>query len=154
MQTHLMQVHLMLLHRIFPSGNLRDMDERFVDTWHYVLATHAYAMCRLERELGEQHGLGPSEFEVLDRIVHHDRSLRIQELCDEVHLSQSALSRVVARLEKAALVARSVCPDDRRGVSVCITEEGRARHAAALPTQRAVLAEIFDGAPAPASLST
>ncbi|WP_049560486.1 MarR family winged helix-turn-helix transcriptional regulator [Nonomuraea sp. SBT364] len=124
------------------------MDEaHVVGTWHYVLAKHAKAMCMLERELGDKHGLGPSEFEVLDQMVHHDRKLRIQELCDEVHLSQSALSRVVARLEKAALVSRGACDSDRRGVFVCITEEGRARHAAALPTQRAVLAEIFDDTP-------
>lgn len=126
------------------------MDEQYVvSTWHYVLAKHAKAMCALERELGDKHGLGPSEFEVLDRIVHHDRKLRIQELCDEVHLSQSALSRVVARLEKARLVCRGVCDSDRRGVFVSITEEGRARHHAAVPTQRAVLAEIFADAPAP-----
>lgn len=119
-----------------------------VETWHDVLSKHARAMCALERALGGRHGLGPSEFEVLDRIVRHDRALRVQELCDEVHLSQSALSRVVARLEKAALVSRSVCADDRRGVFVRITEEGRARHTTALPTHRAVLAEVFDDAPA------
>ncbi|MFG2077380.1 MarR family winged helix-turn-helix transcriptional regulator [Nonomuraea maritima] len=125
------------------------MDEQIVvDTWQYVLSAHSKAMCALERELGERHGLGASEFEVLDRIVHHDRQLRIQELCDEVHLSQSALSRVVARLEKADLVKRGACEDDRRGVFVCITEPGRARHAEALPTQRAVLCEIFGDAPA------
>ncbi|MEO3886135.1 MarR family transcriptional regulator [Nonomuraea sp. B5E05] len=129
------------------------MDEEFVvGTWHYVLAKHARAMCALERELGDRHGLGPSEFEVLDRIVHHDRKLRIQELCDEVHLSQSALSRVVARLEKAELVSRGVCDADRRGVYVCITDAGRARHAEALPTQRAVLLQIFAGAPAPSGV--
>lgn len=122
-------------------------DEVVVGTWRYVLATHAKAMCALERELGDRHGLGPSEFEVLDRIVHHDRKLRLQELCDEVHLSQSALSRVVARLEKAALVSRDACSSDRRGVFVCITREGRTRHAEALPTQRAVLREIFAEVP-------
>ncbi|MFD1542301.1 MarR family winged helix-turn-helix transcriptional regulator [Nonomuraea guangzhouensis] len=125
------------------------MDEEFVvGTWHYVLAKHAKAMCSLERELGDKHGLGPSEFEVLDRIVHHDRELRIQELCDEVHLSQSALSRVVARLEKSQLVSRGVCAQDRRGVFVCITDAGRERHREALPTQRAVLADVFADAPA------
>ncbi|NUO99393.1 MAG: MarR family transcriptional regulator, partial [Nonomuraea sp.] len=35
----------------------------------------------------------------------------------------------------------------RRGVFVCITDEGRARHAEALPTQRAVLADVFTDAP-------
>ncbi|PZG08229.1 MarR family winged helix-turn-helix transcriptional regulator [Nonomuraea aridisoli] len=125
------------------------MEERsVVDTWQYVLSTHARAMCALERELGDRHGLGPSEFEVLDRIVLHDRKLRIQELCDEVHLSQSALSRVVARLERASLVTRVVCDADRRGVYVSITDEGRTRHAEALPTHRAVLEHIFTDAPA------
>ncbi|MGN9836693.1 MarR family winged helix-turn-helix transcriptional regulator [Nonomuraea sp. H19] len=130
------------------------MDAEFVvETWHYVLAKHAKAMCLLERELGERHGLGPSEFEVLDRIVQHDRKLRLQELCDEVHLSQSALSRVVARLEKAALVSRGACDSDRRGVFVCITDEGRARYAEALPTQRAVLAGVFANSPAPSAVT-
>ncbi|MFI6476729.1 MarR family winged helix-turn-helix transcriptional regulator [Nonomuraea sp. NPDC050663] len=114
-----------------------------VEAWREVLAKHAKTMCALERELGTKHDLGPSEFEVLDRMVNLDRTARVQELCDEVHLSQSALSRVVARLEKAGLVSRGVCPNDRRGVSVCITDIGRAKHAEALPTHRAVLHEIF-----------
>ena len=139
----------MRLHKSGGHGSVRQMDEEFVvGTWHYVLAKHAKAMCALERELGDRHGLGPSEFEVLDRIVRHEKSPRIQELCDEVHLSQSALSRVVARLEKSALVARDVCTADRRGVYVCITDEGRRKYAEALPTQRAVLNEIFADAPA------
>ncbi|NUW40897.1 MarR family winged helix-turn-helix transcriptional regulator [Nonomuraea rhodomycinica] len=125
------------------------MDEAFVVVWHDVLAKHARTMCMLERELGDKHGLGASEFEVLDRLAGHERKLRLQELCDEVHLSQSALSRVVARLEKAGLVVRGACDVDRRGVFVCLTDDGRARHTAALPTHRAVLAEVFADAPVP-----
>ncbi|MEV0201962.1 MarR family transcriptional regulator [Nonomuraea sp. NPDC050691] len=125
------------------------MDEEFVVMWHDVLAKHARTMCMLERELGDKHGLGASEFEVLDRLARHERKLRLQELCDEVHLSQSALSRVVARLEKAGLVLRGACEADRRGVFVCLTDDGRARHTAALPTQRAVLAEVFSDASVP-----
>lgn len=118
-------------------------EEAVLTAWHEVLAKHATAWCALERALCE-HDLGPSEFEVLDRIVSLDcRSFRVQELADAVHLSQSALSRVVARLEKAGLVSRNSCPADRRGVAVSITDEGLARHASALPTHRAILSEIF-----------
>lgn len=124
-----------------------------VGTWHYVLAKHAKAMCSLERELGEKHDLGASEFEVLDRMIRHDDKLRVQALCGEVHLSQSALSRVIARLEKADLVTRLVCDVDRRGVFVMITDEGRRRYAEALPTHRAVLLEIFSDAPVPVPVS-
>ena len=35
-----------------------------------------------------------------------------------------------------------MCPEDRRGVAVCLTDEGRERYEAARPTHRRVLAEI------------
>lgn len=57
-----------------------------------------------------------------------------------MHLSQSVLSRLIGRLEQHGLVQRSLCDNDRRGIYVCLTEDGRRRHAEALPTQRAVLA--------------
>jgi DNA-binding MarR family transcriptional regulator len=119
-------------------------DQAVVSTWRELLAKHAATWCALEHELGAKHGLGPSDFEVLDFMVEQGGGrFRVQELADGAHLSQSALSRLIARLEKAGLVNRSMCDDDRRGVFVCISDEGRARHAAASPTHRAVLADIL-----------
>jgi len=116
-------------------------DRGLVDEWRGLLARHAATWCALERELGERHGLGVSEFEVLERLVEDPRGgYRVQELADAVHLSQSALSRVIGRLERDGLVTRSICENDRRGIYVCPTEQGRARHAEACATQRAVLA--------------
>ena len=60
-----------------------------------------------------------------------------------MHLSQSALSRVVARLEAEGLVERVMCKTDRRGVFACLTEAGRERHAQARPTHRGVLRETL-----------
>ncbi|MDF5751295.1 MarR family transcriptional regulator [Spongiactinospora sp. TRM90649] len=119
-------------------------EEAIVASWRHLLAQHAATWCALERELGDKHGLGPSEFEVLDRMVEDgEHQYRVQELADAVHLSQSALSRLIARLERAGLVSRAICDRDRRGVFVCITADGRARHAAALPTHRAVLSSTL-----------
>lgn len=145
MQVHLMQKHLMPVHLMFMHGMLRSMSEEYaVRAWREVLAKHATAACALERELAERHQLGMSEFEVLERMVEGGaRKYRVQEIADAVHLSQSACSRLIARLEKAGLVSRDICDVDRRGIFVCITEEGHARHAAALPTHRAVIGEIF-----------
>ena len=67
----------------------------------------------------------------------------MQDLGDAVHLSQSALSRVVARLEGDGLVVRAMCTEDRRGIFVCITDAGRERYAEARPAHRAVLAEAL-----------
>ncbi len=53
----------------------------------------------------------------------------MQELADSVHLSQSALSRLIGRLEEEGLVSRAICSDDRRGIFACLTDAGRERHA-------------------------
>ncbi|GAA4451218.1 MarR family winged helix-turn-helix transcriptional regulator [Phytohabitans houttuyneae] len=115
-----------------------------VQTWRTLAQRYHDASCALERELHERHGLGMSEFEVLDRLAGVvEGKLRMQELGEQVHLSQSALSRAVARLERDGLVCRALCPQDRRGVFVTLTEEGLRRQQAARPTQRAVLTEIL-----------
>jgi DNA-binding MarR family transcriptional regulator len=112
-----------------------------VSTWRALAARHAAVVAALERELGERHGLGVTEFEVLERLAENDEhKFRVQELAESVHLSQSALSRMIGRLEQHGLVQRSMCDVDRRGIDVCLTEDGRRRHAEALPTQRSVLA--------------
>jgi DNA-binding MarR family transcriptional regulator len=67
----------------------------------------------------------------------------VQNLAGRVHLSQSALSRLLGRLEKEGLVRRSVCQEDRRGVWVGLTDKGRALHAEVLPLQREVLARML-----------
>ena len=112
-----------------------------VSAWRALAARHAAVSAALERELGERHGLGVTEFEVLERLAENEEhKFRVQELAGAVHLSQSALSRLIGRLEQHGLVQRSLCDLDRRGIYVCLTEAGRRRHAEALPTQRAVLA--------------
>lgn len=117
---------------------MNDLDS--VSSWRDLLARHSTTWCALERELGEKHGLGVSEFEVLDRMAESDQgNYRVQELADAVHLSQSALSRLISRLEKTGLVCRNMCLDDRRGVFVQITEAGLERHRQAVSTHRSVL---------------
>jgi DNA-binding MarR family transcriptional regulator len=108
-----------------------------VTAWREMSACHAAACAALERELGERHGLGISDFEVLERLAESDgRKFRAQDLAEAVHLSQSALSR----LARHGLVERCGCDVDRRGVYVVLTEAGERRHAEAVPTHRDVLA--------------
>ncbi|WP_019931892.1 MarR family transcriptional regulator [Nocardia sp. BMG111209] len=115
-----------------------------VGHWRDLLAQHAAASCALEKELQGRHSIGLSEFECLDRLVDADcESYRMSDLATDIHLSQSALSRAVARLERDGLVTRGMCTDDRRAIFVCVTDRGRLLHAAAAPTHRAVLADTL-----------
>jgi DNA-binding MarR family transcriptional regulator len=118
-----------------------------VSAWREMAACHAAACAALERELGEQHGLGVSDFEVLERLAESEqRKFRAQDLAEAVHLSQSALSRLVDRLARHGLVERCGCEGDRRGVYVVLTPAGEQRHAAAAPTHRGVLARTLPAA--------
>src|SRR4051812_24562260 len=115
-----------------------------VDVWHDLVDRYARSVSALERALDHEHGLGVSEFEVLERLAAQDpASSRMQELAEAVRLSQSALSRVVGRLEADGLVVRKMCSSDRRGIFACLTDAGRERYEAARPTHRAVLAETL-----------
>jgi DNA-binding MarR family transcriptional regulator len=117
--------------------------ERLVDGWRALLASHARTHGALERAL-KPYGLGVSEFEVLERLAGDGgRSRRMQEIGEAVHLSQSALSRVVARLAQDGLATRGLCEEDRRGVYVCVTDAGRERYEQARPAHRAALAETL-----------
>jgi DNA-binding MarR family transcriptional regulator len=117
-----------------------------VRAWRELLAQKFTTWCALEHALGE-HDLGVTEFEVLDRLAerHEDEDFRVQQLADSVCLSQSALSRLIGRLERDGLVSRAMCDQDRRGVFVCLTEAGRERYLAARKTHRAVLARTLGG---------
>jgi DNA-binding MarR family transcriptional regulator len=113
-----------------------------VRAWRELLARHADLTCALERELQAGHDLGMSEYEVLERLAEAPEQVaRVQQIARAVHLSQSALSRVIGRLEAAGLVERLMCREDRRAVQVKLTPEGLKRQAEALPTQRRVLSE-------------
>jgi DNA-binding MarR family transcriptional regulator len=123
-----------------------DAANQVVTAWRAIAASHAAACSALERELGERHGLGVSDFEVLERLAEsEDRRFRAQELAESVHLSQSALSRLISRLERNGLVERCMCDNDRRGIFVTLTEAGRRRYAEAAPTHRDVLASVLTG---------
>lgn len=118
-------------------------DSELVRSWRDLLGRYHTTWCALDRALRDEHELGASEFEVLEQLAESpcDKpARRMQELGASVQLSQSALSRVVARLEADGLVTRAMCAEDRRGIYVELTEVGRERHAKAMPTHRAVLA--------------
>ena len=108
-----------------PARSARSGADEVVGVWREIAARHAAVCSALERELGERHGLGVSDFEVLERLAESaDHQFRAQELADAVHLSQSALSRLISRLEKSGLVERCLCDLDRRGIYVTLTEAG------------------------------
>lgn len=130
------------------DAGLRDHDVRGHDevvkaAWHALISAKVASWNALERELGDSHGLGVSDFEVLDYLASKPDGCRAQSLADAVHLSQSALSRLADRLERQGLVERSNCTMDRRGINLVLTAAGSDKHGKALRTYCDVLARTL-----------
>lgn len=119
----------------------RVSDDQLAAVWHDLMGRYHRAICTLDRELLANHRISASDFEVLQQLYEAtpSRSMRLSELGDRVHLTQSALSRLIARLERDGLIERCMCPDDRRSVIAAITKDGVIRYREAKPTQRAIL---------------
>lgn len=147
MHTHLMTMHKIRLHQIRAHVKVADVSDvaelSLVEEWHRLLARHAAVFNALECALQEEHGLGVSEFEALEALAVCDHKCRAADLTDAVHLSQSATSRLVARMEREGLVERAMCEMDRRGIFVTLTEAGWTRFRTAKPTHRRVLRETL-----------
>ena len=121
-----------------------DPSAQLVEVWRDLFARHARIHDALERELQRRHGLTVTEFEALQRLAEKAQDgCRLQQLVDDVHMSQSALSRLVSRLEERGLVVRKTCSDDRRGIFACLTDEGAELLREAQPTQHEVLSRVL-----------
>jgi DNA-binding MarR family transcriptional regulator len=121
-------------------------DDSLAAEWHELMGRYQRLTCALDRELSAGHGLSASEFEVLQQLARADScSMRTSELAENAHLTQSALSRLVSRLEVNGLLERTSCAEDRRSLFVGLTPAGRTRYAKARPTQRRILREDGDG---------
>jgi DNA-binding MarR family transcriptional regulator len=113
-----------------------------VASWKALLTRYNDIAFRLDQALEAEHGLNMNEFETLDRLIEGGAEYRpMKELAHDMYLSQSALSRTVARLERDGFVERKLCESDRRIVDVSATEKGRKRHAEASMTRLSVLTE-------------
>jgi DNA-binding MarR family transcriptional regulator len=117
-------------------------DDELARAWQELMSRYHRVTCVLDRALETEHGITSSEFAVLEQLAAvRDCSLKMHDLGEHVHVTQSALSRLVARLETDGLVERVMCVEDRRSVFARLTPAGLDLYRAARPTHRAVLRE-------------
>jgi DNA-binding MarR family transcriptional regulator len=97
----------------------------------------------VEQQLRDVGGLSYVQFHLLARLGLDSPtgSERMTDLADGVVYSRSGLTYQAALLEKAGLVTRAPSADDERGITVTITEAGRALLADVLPGHTDVLAQ-------------
>lgn len=98
----------------------------------------------LEQDLKRRHGLSMAEYEIMVRLSEAPcRTMRMAELAACASQSRSRLSHTVTRLERAGLVQRRSCADDKRGVEAVLTEKGFATLAEAAPSHVTAVRDLF-----------
>lgn len=101
----------------------------------------------------EEHGLSSVEFEVLMRLARSPaQQLRMTDLAAQTSLSTSGVTRVVDRMERAGLLRRRACPDDRRSSYAVLTAAGMQRLDETLPGHLELIEQWFTGQLDPAAL--
>ncbi|MFN8036292.1 MAG: MarR family transcriptional regulator [Acidimicrobiia bacterium] len=104
-------------------------------TWLAFLRAGNALMARLDDELRAGHDLSLAQYEVLAHLSEApDGMLRMSDLADRVLFSRSRLTHLVDAMERAKLVARRKCDQDRRGTYAVITKTGLRAIADAAPT--------------------
>ena len=94
----------------------------------------------VEQQLREAGDLSYVQFQLLARLGDSPTgSHRMTDLADGVVCSRSGLTYQAGLLEKAGLVTRTPSANDERGVTVTITDAGRALLAEVLPGHTEVL---------------
>ena len=122
----------------------RWLDETEQTAWRAWLEVMRLLPNHLEDRLHERHGLTLTDYQVLVEVSEAaDHRLRMTELSNRTQLSKSRLSHQIGRMEKAGLVTRSQCPEDRRGQWAELTELGWSVLHDAAPQHVADVRELF-----------
>src|SRR3954454_10080828 len=101
---------------------------------------------RVDARLRESHELPLAFFESLLFISRARRgSMRVGDLARALRVTVGETSKLVARIERAGLIAREPDPDDRRASRVALTTVGKRRLTAAVKTYEAEVTSLLGG---------
>ncbi|MGW6663925.1 MarR family winged helix-turn-helix transcriptional regulator [Peribacillus sp. NPDC055009] len=119
-----------------------NQEKKYLDNWLSLASIQMSITNELESSLQKNHNLSLKEFYVLYFLSKtSDKQLRLQQLQEMVGLSQSAISRLVGRLEAKSCGAlqRHICEDDRRGIYTRLTTLGEEKLQISLNTVHEIL---------------
>jgi len=117
---------------------------RELAAWRGMLRVQAALLREMDAELTAAHGLPLRSYEVLLHLEDAaGQRQRMTELCHDVVLSASGVSRLVDRLEKDGYVRRERCTYDGRGFFAVLTPAGESKLQEARATHLAGVRRLF-----------
>ena len=124
-----------------PSTSLVPAELR--DRTDYLLCKVSETVKRLADDAFAAHGLRGSHHAVL-RVLAAGEPIAQQDVAGRLYVDPSTIVDLIDQLEDQGLIVRERNPRDRRAYLVQVTEEGRARLAAADATAESLQHSLFD----------
>ncbi|EOL44554.1 MarR family winged helix-turn-helix transcriptional regulator [Enterococcus caccae] len=121
------------------------METPLISQWLDYAKKQSIVEKKLEEMLKKNSQLTTSEYYALYQLKQNGCHMRLNDLGSYLCLSQSALSRLIKRLEdrNPSVIERKNCSDDKRGVYVDLTNEGARLLAAVEHEVDTILKEYF-----------
>jgi DNA-binding MarR family transcriptional regulator len=92
--------------------------------WRAYIQTSRRVWDAMESDLNA-HDLSMSDYEILVLLSEApERALRMSELAESALISKSRLSHRITAMERAGLVTRKLCEEDKRGSFAVMTDKG------------------------------
>lgn len=122
----------------------RRLSESEARAWDAFQRAYAATALALERAATARGGLPLVDHSLLAQIARGpETGVRPGDLVGRGTLTKSGITRALDRLERDGLVARRVCPSDKRGSFVVLTAKGRHLLRRAAPGHIRALAKHF-----------
>jgi MarR family 2-MHQ and catechol resistance regulon transcriptional repressor len=115
--------------------------QRALDAYSRLQRVASRSAMRVDDVL-QRHGLGSSQFGVLSALVERG-STHQQELASTLGRSKAQMTAIIDTLEHRALVRRERQSEDKRFITIHLTDAGRALHDAASPSRDAAIVELM-----------
>jgi DNA-binding MarR family transcriptional regulator len=126
------------------SGAPPSLDPDQLGAYFALIEVTSLLRHAVEQQLREAGDLSYVQFQLLARLGDAPTgSHRMTELADGVVYSRSGLTYQAGLLEKAGLVTRAPTEDDERGITVSITDAGRALLAKVFPGHIDVVSQML-----------
>lgn len=127
-----------------PEHPLTDgLSKRKLRLWLRMLSVTRQAESRLRDYLRVEHGTTLPRFDVMAALWRRGQPVTMTELSHMLLVSNSNVTAICLPLEKAGIIERLPCDEDRRAVRVNLTDEGRAFFEKIAIGHEAEIARVF-----------
>lgn len=130
------------------SGSPQDSSRERLRLWLRLLSTTRGVEAQLRERLRTEFGSTLPRFDVLAALSRHPDGLKMNEVSQQLKVSNGNVTGVVSRLVKDGLVERFAIEGDRRAVRIALSDAGQAQFSSMATAHKEWVNSLFSHIPA------